>query len=320
MHNQRSEGLSAQDESPLVSIIIPTVNSASFIEEVIVELHATSSLWPFPVEIIVVDDGSQDETWRELCRLNARFKCVKPYRMLTNQGQHTAQLAGLSRFSGDYVVFMDDDGQHPPDEVPSLVSTLQDGRDLVFALPTARSASLGRRVGSQFVVRIVRLLFPHGDKVKVASLKACSRQIGNRVVKYAQPHPYMNGELLLCAGRPANIHAKYRPSVRGQSNYSFLGIMALTLTIVFSYSIAPVRIAVWSGLLLGTLSFLGSSALLVNALLGRQGVPGWTSTVLILSLLLGALLFSIAAVSETLGKILIQTRRRPRFLFESEDE
>lgn len=299
----------------LVSVVIPVFNSAAVVGVTVEELLAEFDSQADRVEVILVDDRSQDGSWACIQELATRFPQVTGIRLLRNSGQHSALLAGLRASRGDYVVLMDDDGQNPPAEIASMISTSQLGQhDLVFGVPREKAHTRVRRVGSILVDRIVGLLFDKPSDVRISNFKVLARPLVERVCTYSSRAPYINAEVLLYCDSATSVLVEHRPRRAGDSQYSTLAIVKLVARLVFGYSVIPLRATTVVGVAIGLAGILLGIGLVIRALAVGVEVPGWTSLVVLFSTLQSIALIGLAFVGEYSIRALRLAENRPTYV------
>lgn len=258
-------------------------------------------------EVIVVNDGSRDETWSvvEKCaRTNRRIVAIN---LLRNYGQHTAVLCGLRHSVGDYAVTLDDDLQNPPEEIRHLLHKAAEGHDLVFGRFRKKRHAWHRRIGTWLVGVLNRRIFGKPEDLVLTNFRLIRRDVVDRICAYRTNYPYVPGLALMFATRPANVLVEHEKRESGSSQYSLLKILQLVLRILFSYSTYPLRTVSLLGGTVAAASFAFGMIILVRALLGESQVLGWASIVVLLSFFNGISMMCLAMLGEYTVRLLNQT-------------
>ena len=297
-----------------VSVVIPTFNSAAFLARTVAELEEFLKDQVRDYEVVIVDDGSSDNTWERVLALRLQYPSVRGVRLLRNSGQHSAVLAGLRETVGDRVVVMDDDGQHPPQEICTLLLAANQGHDLVFGLPEDRKHNRIRNMGSATINWLTTPVFGKPRSVHIASFKLMTRDVVDRICQFASTDPYINGEALLFSGSPATVLVEHRARQSGKSNYNPTRLFRLVLRILIGYSTFPLRFASVLGLLAGALGLVYGIFILVRALILGTGVPGWTTLVVLVSFMQSIILLGVAFVGEYSARSLRQAQSHPAYI------
>jgi glycosyltransferase involved in cell wall biosynthesis len=286
------------------SVVIPVYNSEAIVGRTVdrvVEVFEEAGL---RYEIVLVNDGSPDHSWRVISELARATPHVVALNLLKNYGQHHANLAGFVESRGDYVITMDDDLQNPPDQALVLIDAALDGEhDVVFGKFEQKQAAGYRRIGSKLIGMINRRVFGQPDDLVVSNFRILRRDVVDRICASHTANPYVTGQALLFANDPGNVTVRHDPRPVGKSNYNLVRILRLVLTILFSYSSFPLRAAALAGFALSGLSFLLGAFYLVRGFVHTSEVQGWTTLVVLLSVFNG---FIIAMLS-MLGEYVVRT-------------
>lgn len=306
----------SDDAELFISVVIPTYNSGSLLQETSLELSQELRRFGHPFEVIYVDDGSQDQTWQRLVELRQMHSHVIALRLLKNAGQHSAILAGMSVARGRYIATMDDDGQHAPEELWKLLRVAQEGHDLVFGVPLLYRQRYYRRLGSVVVRSINQSVFGLEPDLRTSSFKLMTKDVAQRIVNFAGNQPYINGEALVYSRTPISVEVLHRSRHTVDSRYSLRRIAALMSRILIGYSNKLIVYTSFVGLLVSAAAFVTGIVLAIRALVNEQPVPGWTSAVVLTSLLFSVTLTSLSIVAAYSHRILIQVQGRPTFIIE----
>ena len=314
MHSM-DRNASDQRDDPLLSIVIPAFNEEGNIRELYNELLKVLPSLGLPSEIIFSDDGSSDGTWREIKSLNQQDGRVKAVRLSRNFGHQYALLAGLSRAAGDAVVTMDADLQHPPWLSPKLVEEWRRGNKIVHTIRLdPASLPFSKRVTSKLFYKIFSVL--SGVKVQsgMADFRLLDRQVVDSILDFQEGGLFLRG-IVQWVGYPSSeIAFESQPRFSGTTKYCFRRMTSFAWNSVTSFSIVPVRIGIFIGLITSALAFGELIYAVWAKLFTDRVVPGWTSAVSIVSLLFGILFILMGLIGEYIGRILIEVKHRPRFL------
>lgn len=287
----------------LYSVVIPVYNSEAFVGRTVDEVVRSFREAGLRLELVLVNDGSPDNVWPVLEAKAKEYDEVVALNLLHNYGQHTANLAGFRESRGDYVITMDDDLQNPPDQALVLIDKAMEGYDCVFAQFEQKQAAGYRRLGTKVIGMMNKNIFGLPDDLVVSNFRILRRDVVDRISASRTAHPYITGQALLYSSHRANVLVRHESRAEGQSNYSFSRILKLVLTILFSYSSWPLRTLATIGFGVAGVGFLIGAVYLVLGLLGQIRTPGWTSTIVLLSVFNG---FTIGMLS-MLGEYLVRT-------------
>ena len=313
----RVERRLAEAPHPTVSVVVPVYDEEATVEEVyrqtVTALEATGK----PYELIFVDDGSMDGTWRVLERLNAADANVRAVRFKRNFGQHPAMHAGLVRARGDVVVTMDGDLQNDPGDLPRLIAAVEAGADVASGRRQERDDSWGRTLPSKLVNGMLRRF----TGVEIAdfgcAFNAYSRPAIEPVIGVIGKQKFTKALVLSAGASVVEVDLDHRAR-EGGSRYSLLRLTRLALHVLAGFWPQPIQ---WAGVLLGALcSFLALAVAVwgVAAWVVRDDFPGF---LFLAGLVLGVLAvqgFILALVGEYLGRIQRDVEGRPIYTIESE--
>lgn len=294
-------------KSPLViSVVIPVYNSEESVALVVEETRKAFAEWEIDHEIILVNDGSRDNSWSIIEALAQKHDNITAINFLKNYGQHNALLCGLKYSKGDYVVTIDDDLQNPPREIIKLIEKSRDGHDLVMGKFIEKKHSLFRRVGSKFVQYLNRKVFGYDPSLTLSNFRLIHKDVVQRVINYKTSFPYIPGLVLMFSSRQANVFVEHNERTHGVSNYNIVRILKLVSRILFNYSSYPLRMVGLVGAIAAVVSFGFSLHYLVNALLYGTTVPGWATLAIMLSFFNGLLLLMLSMIGEYMVRLVSQ--------------
>jgi glycosyltransferase involved in cell wall biosynthesis len=290
-------------------------------EAVLHELHqrldkVLSDMAPW-VEIIFVDDGSQDCSFEILQLLQMRDSRIKLIKLARNFGQSSAITAGLDHADGDVIVIMDSDLQDRPEDIPLLIDAmLNNDVSMAVARWQMRKDSFFKQTVSNLFYYCSQRLTNLKHEPRLGVFRAIRRD----VIEQLRKIPEKTGtslSLLYWMGFnyvPVDLHRDAR--FAGTSGYTFSKMMKLTLDRILSYSMFPVRMATTCGLGLSVISVLFGMYFIVKWLLTPNMVLGWTSIVVLITLLFGMNFLILGLYGEYLGRIYVETRGRPKYIVE----
>jgi glycosyltransferase involved in cell wall biosynthesis len=299
----------------MISIVLPAYSEEDNVQplchEIIEQLGDDSAF-----EILFVDDGSRDRTFERIAELAGSDARVKGIRLSRNFGQQTALLAGLHEASGDQVIMMDADGQHPPAMIPRLIEKLEEGFDVVN---TTRidpgDARWFKRVSSRWFYRVFNALSDTPIEPASADFRIMNRQALDAFLSIEEHDRFTRGLVSWMGFRQAYLSYQAEPRKRGKSKYSLMRMRLFALDGVTSFSSKPLRIS----MIIGLITILGGFVYMVYALvmyLQGHTNPGWTSLLITVLLIGGIQLFSIGILGEYLGRVFHEAKRRPHYFIE----
>jgi glycosyltransferase involved in cell wall biosynthesis len=300
---------------PSISCVIPAFNEAASLAVLIPQILGILTALSQKVEIIVIDDGSSDDTltvMQGLCAVHTQVLCLQLSR---NFGKEFALMAGIDAALGDVVVLMDGDGQHPPSLLPLMLSCWQDGAEVVYAVRQTR------RDQSELQIQLTALFYKLvnlGNRVKIpvnaGDYRLMDRKVIDAIKRLPERNRFMKGLYAWVGFKSAAIDYEPLPRATGKSNFGLWGAFSLALTGMLAFSIAPLRALTFTGLVLSLVA-LGYGLWVVGEffILGIA-VPGYATIVVGMMFFSGIQLLSIGVLSEYVGRIYEEVKRRPNYL------
>lgn len=285
------------------SIVIPVFNSEAVVGRTIDAVVSVFTEHGLDHEVILVNDGSSDNSWEVISAKARALPQVIALDLLHNSGQHQANLAGFREATGDYVITMDDDLQNPPDQALLLIDEAMTGKDVVFGRFAQKQAAGYRKLGSKMISMMNRRIFGQPADLAVSNYRILRRDVVDRICASTTAHPYITGQALLYSRHRSNVDVRHEPRTVGKSNYSMVRILRLVLTILFSYSSFPLRLLAAVGFGIAALSFVLGVVYLLQGVFGHTKVQGWTTIVVLMAIFNG---FIIALLS-MLGEYVVRT-------------
>ena len=266
------------------------------------------------LEIVLVNDGSPDNSAQACRALADSFDFVKFLNLSRNFSEHNAVMAGLNYATGDYVVIMDDDFQNPPGEVGKLLDEIQKGYDVVYSYYARKKHHFLRNLGSRINDRVAVLLLDKPPDLYLSSFKALSRFVVDELVKYDGPYPYIDGLVLRFTRNYSRILVTHDPRREGRSGYTLRKLISLYLNMLTNFSILPLRLASCAGLASAILGLVLAAYFVVERIYDPGLPAGWASMIVSLFIIAGIQLFSLGMIGEYLGRLFLKDNGRPQFV------
>ncbi len=259
-------------------------------------------------EIILIDDGSRDNSWRIMKELNYKDKRVKIIKLIKNFGQHNALICGFNHVCGSKVITMDDDLQHPPEEIPKLIRAFDEnkGVDGIIGKPFKKEHGYIRNFGSWFVGEMDYKIFGKPKSLKMGSFRILSKEIVEIMARNKSHNPTIGPILLSTTLNLKNVMVEHKERKVGKSGYNVTKMIKTTLDNIINYSTLPLKTISMIGIFTSFMSFVLSSYLIWKKLELNKAPEGWTSLMVLLLFFFGILLFSIGIIGEYLIRIIRQ--------------
>lgn len=301
-----------------ISFVIPCYNSTHTIAAVVEEIQQVmeEKMNQYDYEIILVNDGSPDgTTYNAILDLVEKEKYIKGINLSRNFGQPSAVMAALNRVTGDYVVCGDDDGQTPFLELPKLFEKIQEGYDLVEAKYAVREKrSLFRKFGTLVNESMATWLITKPKGLELTTYWVIRRFVADEMIAYPNPYPYLGGLMLRTTQNACNVEVTHRERLSGSSGYSLKKMIELWLNGFTSFSVKPLRIMSWIGILVAMMGFLYGFVIIVEKMLGYNIQAGYSSLMAVMLFMFGVLFFFMGLLGEYVGRIYISLNRAPQFV------
>jgi len=295
-----------------LSIVVPVYRGATTIGRLV---DALTDLGPAGgLEVVLVNDGSPDNS-ADVCRdLLTTARIPLTYiEHARNYGEHNAVMTGLRHARGDYVITMDDDLQNPPEEVVKLYDhTRLGGWDVVYTRYVVKQHAGWRNLGSRFANAVADRLLDKPAGLYLSSFRCMSAMVVQAVTRYSGPYPYVDGLIMQVTQRIDSIEVRHLPRLEGRSNYTLTRLVRLWLNLATSFSLAPLRLAIFAGLGLSVLGAIGAVATIAEALFVHQTPSGWASTMTVLLLVSGVQAVILGMIGEYVGRTFLSANGKPQ--------
>ncbi|HVP22073.1 MAG TPA: glycosyltransferase family 2 protein [Anaerolineaceae bacterium] len=302
------------DDHLSLSVIVPVYNGEGNLPELVRRLAQILPEIASEYELILVDDGSRDQSWALITRLAEQNCWVHGIHLMRNFGQHNALLCGIRAAKYELVVTMDDDLQNPPEEIDKLLRKLSEGYDVVYGKPLQEQHGLWRDLASQITKIALQGTMGAETARNVSAFRAFRTQIREAFASYLGPFPSI--DVLLTWGTTlfSAIEVRHDPRQAGVSNYTFRKLVQHALNMMTGFSVLPLQFASLTGF---TFTLFGLLVLIyvVGRYLAEGGaVPGFPFLASIISIFSGAQLFALGIVGEYLARMHFRLLDRPAYI------
>lgn len=299
---------------------MPAFNEARNLLVVVPQTLAALQQLSRQIELIVVDDGSKDDSARVLQDLCAAYADLVSIRLSRNFGKESALTAGLAAARGEVVVLMDADGQHPTSLLPEMLSKWKQGADMVYAVWKIRSDQSALQAG---LIGLFYKLINWRNHLEIPAnagdFRLMDRQVVNALNALPERNRFMKGLYAWVGFSSTAIDYEPLPRADGLTRFGLSGSFSLALTGMVAFSTAPLRLLTWVGLLLATAALgYGSWAVLEHFIWGIA-VPGYATLVVSMMFLNGLQLLSIGILAEYVGRIYDEVKQRPSYIVAQRD-
>ncbi|GIK30055.1 MAG: glycosyltransferase family 2 protein [Chloroflexi bacterium] len=297
-----------------ISVVIPVYNGALSIGEVVRQLHEALPSLAERFEIVLVEDDGRDNSWDVIQQLATQYPAtVRGFKMARNFGQHNALLCGLRAATGDIIITMDDDLQHPVDQIPLLLAELDKGFDVVYGTPQREEHNRLRALASQITKLALQSTMGAETARNISAFRALRRHIVAASNDYHGPTVVLDSLLTWGTRRFSAVKVRHDPRTLGASNYTFRKLLNYAANMVTSFSIVPLRIASVLGFGM-TLFGVGVLIYVLVRYLFEGSPPGFPFLASIIALFGGAQLLALGIIGEYLARMHLRTMGRPSYV------
>lgn len=267
--------------------------------------------------VLFVDDGSKDSTWIKIEDEHAKFPQIKGLKLAGNVGHQFALTAGLllAKDMADVTVSIDADLQDDTDVIEQMIDKFHDGCDLVYGVRSDRSTdSFFKRTTAQMFYKLmavmgVKTVYNHAD------FRLMSKRAVEEFSKYQETNLFLRGMMPLLGFKSSEVYYERKERVAGESKYPLKKMVALAFNGISSFSIKPISIILWVGIIIIAFSIFAAIYALISYFTGHV-VAGWTSLILSIWFIGGVQLLSIGLIGQYIGKIYVEVKHRPRYHIE----
>jgi len=298
----------------LISIVVPVYSEQDVLPEFHDRLSKVCKKLPFQFEIVYVNDGSEDNTLIILDELYASDDRVTIVDFSRNFGKEIALTAGLHKAKGDAVIVIDADLQDPPELIPELIKEWQSGYDVVYAKRSRRKGETAfKKLTAHAFYRVIGIF----SRVKIPEDTGDYRLLSRRAVDalntLAEHHRFMKGLFAWIGYKQKAVFYDRDPRLVGTTKWNYWQLWNLAIEGITSFTVAPLKLATYIGLVTATGAFGYGLYMLVSTLIFGNPVPGYPSLIVIVLFLGGIQLLFIGVLGEYIGRIFNETKRRPLY-------
>jgi polyisoprenyl-phosphate glycosyltransferase len=302
-----------------ISIVFSIFNEKETLDDLFARIMGLVSSLPYRFELIFVDDGSTDgstDAIRRIQQYNQGGPEIILIGLSRNFGHEAAMIAGIDHASGDAVICMDADLQHPPEVIPDMLNCFESGNDVITMI---RLRNQGARRHSGFLsllfYRLINRISPFRLQENASDFFLISRKVASLLRKdFRERHRFLRGIIQIVGFRSASVTYTAPPRIAGKSSYSFFKLSALTLTAITSFSKTPLFLGLWFGLIFSMASVILGVYTLWTYFFGATPPSGYTTIILFLSISFAILFFLIGIIGLYVGYLFEEQKNRPIYI------
>ncbi|WP_413365629.1 glycosyltransferase family 2 protein [Lysinibacillus sp. 3P01SB] len=297
-----------------LSIVVPCYNEESVLPMFYEVINSVLQQLNTSYEVVFVNDGSRDKTQNILQMLSEQDHLVKYVSFSKNFGKESAMLAGLSYASGEYVLIMDADLQHPPSLIPAMLAKAEEGYDQVIAKRDRSGEKFTRSFLTRIYYKLINSLVDVRLENGIGDFRLLSRQAVDALLSLKEYNRFSKGLFSWIGFNEAIIEYENITREEGASKWSFASLLNYGIDGVISFNNKPLRIAIYLGLTVTLLDILYVLYMLVQITIKGIDVPGYFTTIAAILLVGGLQLFFMGIIGEYIGRIYYEVKRRPHYI------
>jgi glycosyltransferase involved in cell wall biosynthesis len=307
-------GREIQPVSRELSVVIPVYRSEEILPELVRRLEGVLADNCEKFELILVNDCSPDGSWNAICDLAREHSWIVPINLMRNYGQHNALLCGIRAARYEVIITMDDDLQHPPEEIPKLLARIAAGYDVVYGAPEQEQHGLGRDFSSWITKLALQNVMGADIARQVSAFRAFRREVARAFVHYSGAFVSIDVLLTWGTNRFSLVRVRHEARKAGVSGYTIRKLVTHAMNMMTGFSSVPLQFASIVGFVF-TLFGIGVLAFVVGRYLLLGGsVPGFPFLASIIALFSGAQLFALGIIGEYLARMHFRMMERPSYV------
>jgi glycosyltransferase involved in cell wall biosynthesis len=304
--------LSSLNSGP--SVIIPVYRSEGILAELVRRLESVLVAIADNFELILVNDCSPDRSWDVISDLARQHSWIRPINLMRNYGQHNALLCGIRAARYDVIVTMDDDLQHPPEEIPKLLEVLASGYDVVYGTPEVEQHGVGRDFASWVTKLALQNVMGAEIARQVCAFRAFRAQVAKAFAHYEGSFVSIDVLLTWGTNRFAATPVKHRPRAQGTSGYTFRKLMTHAMNMMTGFSTMPLQMASLIGFVFTLFGLAVLAYVVIRYFVQGGSVPGFPFLASIIALFSGAQLFALGIIGEYLARMHFRSMQKPPYV------
>ena len=294
-------------------MVIPVFNEAENLGVLYARLTKVMHSLDGSHEIIFVDDGSTDDSFNILEALCGQDNHVRAIQLTRNFGQHPAVMAGLDSAQGEVIVTIDADLQNPPEEIPKLLNKLDEGYEVVFGILTHRKHSFLRNAGSAFTKKVLAEILPTG-MTNLSAFRALRSYVAENLKLFSERSKFLDGLICWMGYKIGTVDVQHQKRFAGKTKYNLFKLIRLWFDLVVSLTDIPLKFATYAGAGLGSISLLLALFYVIRYFITGFSVPGFATTVILITVFAGIQLFCLGILGEYIGRMNVEVKRKPDYI------
>lgn len=300
------------------SVVIPVYNSQKSLPILAKKLHSFLKKFSKKYEVIFVNDGSSDNSWKTISNLASKHAWVRGIDLMRNYGQHNALLCGIRMAKGNIIITIDDDLQHPILAIPKLINKLNKGFDVVYGVPIKEQQNWWRNIASQFTKIAIKTSMKVDIITNISAFRVFKTELRDSFNKYQTP--FISIDVLLTWGTTkfSAIEVKFNKRKYGKSKYSFSKLITHAFNMITGFSTLPLQVASILGLIFVIFGFFLLIYIVGRFVFEGNIVPGFPFLASIITIFSGVQLFTLGIIGEYLSRIYSRLLEQPQYVIKKQ--
>jgi glycosyltransferase involved in cell wall biosynthesis len=296
------------------SVVVPVFNSEGTLGDLARRIHEVFASAATAYELIFVNDGSRDRSWEVVRHLASANDAIIAINLMRNYGQHNALLCGIRQAQYGYVITLDDDLQHPPEEIPKLLATLEEGFDVVYGTPAHEQHGFWRDFGSRAMKYALQNAMGAEIARKISAFRAFRTELREAFKTYRGASVSIDVLLTWATTSFAAVVVTHEPRRIGASNYTYRKLLLHSFNMITGFSTLPLRIATYVGFVFSLTGLLILMYVVLRYLLQGDIAPGFPFLASIIAIFSGAQLFALGIMGEYLARMYVRMAEQPPYV------
>ena len=301
-----------------ISIFSPVYMAEGFVKTLVDEITKVCNLLAVNYEIILVEDGSRDNSWGKIKNICSKNSFVKGVKLSRNFGQHIAIKAGLRNTKGNWIVVMDCDLQDNPYEIKNLYNKAKEGYHIVRAIRINRKDNIFKKYSSKLFYKTFEYFTGINQDSSIANFGIYHKHTIEAIMKFKDKEPFFPAQINWVGFRKYDLNVFHCERIAQKSNYNLKKLFKLALNNILLFSDKPLKLTVKFGFFISLVSFTLGIAYLISAILNILTVSGFASIIITLFFSTGMIIFSLGIVGLYIAKIFETSKDRPLFIVEEQ--
>jgi glycosyltransferase involved in cell wall biosynthesis len=297
-----------------ISVVVPVYNSEASLRELINRLQPVLYSIAEKCEVILVNDASLDNSWKIIQQIASQITWVRGVSLMRNYGQHNAILCGVREARYDLIVTLDDDLQHPPEEIPRLIAALDEGYDVVYGTPEKQQHGLLRDLASQITKFGLRHAMGARTARQVSAFRAFRTSLREAFAAYRGPYVALDVLLTWGTRNFSAVRVRHDSRKHGRSSYTLTKLVLAALNLTTGFTTVPLHFASIMGFVFTLFGFSVLAFVLFQYVMHGRGVPGFPFLASIIAMFSGAQLFALGIIGEYIARMHFRTMDRPPYV------